>query len=322
MSKKPDEVTGYRNFVVDHLENKYDITDLYDVVIALNPANSKFKTLSKTKKHVGDAYRVNIKAMYKFRTEKSAQLFSSLYKNIVNENKSILDCQVNGQKVLLRFKEDMIVEHKSKNVVSEDQEKRVADLIGYREENFLISDIFVKSVDALFNSGIYKKELEPELPVKHRINNKTIFELFEKLVEKNPNKPHTSLHKTTMYQNSIPNDARINDLVLKQIKLAIEDRISPENGALLTNSVFRLSEDHGLKEMIRNDTDIQQSLFRSRKIDPDAVNRDTFVYENPLEEFNIGEDEIKKDISNEINTFRENTINTENKKDYAFRYRV
>ena len=62
----------YRRFLLDHIEKRFNVEDIYDVVISLNPANKKYKIESNAELYKDSSYKVNLKLMYNFRTNSSA----------------------------------------------------------------------------------------------------------------------------------------------------------------------------------------------------------------------------------------------------------
>ena len=236
----------YRKFIINHLDNKFSIEDLYDVVATLNPANDLYRIKSNAEKYADSSHKLELKMMYEFRTESSAKLFISTYQNLVQKGKSVLKAKIKDNKVLLEFKEPMVISHKQRyNDVGETQQKRISEALAFREESHLLSDVFIQTVDSLFSSGIYKLQATPDFAVRGNIRNTKEFIKYEAMTSKIEGRSFTALYKSTMHNNAIEMSPKLNNEVMEQITSAMNSRVDGLKGASLGKRIFRLSSKDG-----------------------------------------------------------------------------
>lgn len=306
----------YRAFLIDHLENQFQIEDLYDVVTTLNPANEKYKVVSKGKRFTNDTHKIEIKVAYEFRTENAAKLFKTTYKNLIQKGKSVFNVKMKGNIVMLEFKDPMIVTHKPKVETTPEAQKKITHAVCFREESYMLSDIFVKTVDTMFNSGLYRLSDAPEFSKtlrRTKVNTVDVFKRHEQMIPKIEGASYTALYKTVMFQNSIKMNPEINNDVIAQITESMNSRVDRFNGSLLASSIFRLSGKHGeLENALALNSNIRTALKKSKVINQKVINKKGMFHNflDKLKNQTINADEILK---------RENEI--AKKRTFSFRYK-
>jgi len=226
----------YRTFLVSHLDNRFTERDLFDVVLSLNPANKKYKIESDAVAFSNVCHQMDMKVMYQFRTEKAAELFVLTYKNLIQKGQSNLDIRIKENKVLLKFKESMFVDN---GLVAVGE--NIADKISKREERQLLSDIFIRTTEQIFTSGIYQeKKVELGRFSRRQVGNSDALRVQENKISENKNETSYSLYKRTMLNNAIESNPRVNSEVINQINKAKESNLIDENNCtLLINRSFR-----------------------------------------------------------------------------------
>jgi hypothetical protein len=269
----------YRKFLIDHLDNKFTDEDMYDVVASLNPANNKYKIQTESQKISSTSHQVEMKIVYKFRTEKAALLFKTTYENLVQKGKSLLEVQSKGKNVLLKMKEPVLVDHKIKVITSEKQQEKITNAVGFREESQLISDVFLRTVDKLFSSGMYKLGDNKENRLqKRQISNSMALKDQENKLNKNKTESFYSLYKRTMFANANPSNPRINNEVVKEVSKAMDDRVNRLNGALLISGLFRDFSSRSLSNVLNIESvRVKELLSEAKIIDQEIVNTPSFL---------------------------------------------
>lgn len=268
----------YRKFLMNHLDNKFDIEDLYDVVSTLNPANNNYKIKSEAERFSDSSHTVDMKIAYSFRTQKAADLFVSSYENLVQKGKSILKIKQKDNKVLLTLKEPVLVNHKTKNIGTALQQSKIKEAVGFREESDLISDIFM-TIDQILTSGIYQLgDNTANRLQKRQISNNMALEAQEKRINKNKNESLYSLYKRTMLSNSIQLNPEINNEILKQVSQAMDDRVNRVNGKLLLSRMFRNYKSNSLSTVLNMENPRIKNILNSvDMIDQKAISSQGFL---------------------------------------------
>jgi len=158
------------------------------------------------------------------------------YKNLIQKGQSNLDIRIKENKVLLKFKESMFVDN---GLVAVGE--NIADKISKREERQLLSDIFIRTTEQLFTSGIYQeKKVELGRFSRRQVGNSDALRVQENKISENKNETSYSLYKRTMLNNAIESNPRVNSEVINQINKAKESNLIDENNCtLLINRSFR-----------------------------------------------------------------------------------
>lgn len=239
---------NFREFLIDHLDNNYDAKDLYKMINTLNPANNRFKIKSEAVSVNSTHHKVDMKVMYKFPNEKSASLFSAVYKDLVQSSvnkENLVSLKLKSDTVLLELKEEVLVSHKEKDLQSVEAKKRMSNEVKKREVNRFLSDIFMTSVSSVMSSGLYqvggnevnrlqKKEISTVEELKDREN-----ELSENKIVGSGNSSSLNLYKKVMLNNAIPKNTSLDKEILSQIEKGLDSQLNTKNGLILVDKLFR-----------------------------------------------------------------------------------
>jgi hypothetical protein len=167
-------ITKINNKIIIDFLNQENIAEkkqayFLDVIRTLNPSNNLYKSRSTAKYCNEINHQVSLKISYKFTNNQSAKLFSLLFKHLILNNQFLLSIKVVKSFVLIKFKNDILVEHREKFSREEETILKMENSFAYREESKIISEIFLNTVKVLFFSDIYQNEEKHKDIVNYRV---------------------------------------------------------------------------------------------------------------------------------------------------------
>ncbi len=288
----------FRKFLETQLENKFDAKDMLNVIQTLNPTNERYRCKTNATPKNNSNHEINMAVGYQFPSEKSANLFKTLFEDIHQKGKGDLKISQkegdNANQIIIKMKEPLVIGHKEKLFVSNEQQQKITEGIKYREESALLTDIMVGTIDALDKSGLYNMSDEPASGLATRkISSKKALNNYERKIDNgDSNLTSSTLYKIVMKSQSIEKNHALEKAIGTQIMKAADDRCDRRMCGDLLNRVFKSYDIETMGKALEMSNPTLKALLRqSTVIDQKEVNET--MTQKILNAVGLGKDETE-----------------------------